>query len=453
MKKISGLFLLAAICQLQAQAQTISKPDVHDIVHSLTDNLTDKYPFPELSAQYKTAILKNEAAGKYNNLSASQLAEKLTADLQQTHKDVHLHIVNDSAMYARLTTSQPEVRQHSEDDELASQRRNNYNFRAVELNPATSTAYIRIDGFLATQEAFEMAAAAMNLAAYSKYVVIDLRTNGGGSGEMGRFLASYFYPAGDEQFYLNGFYKERGRDVQEWTYSFVPGRRNPHAKVFLLQGRGTGSAAEGMTYALQQLHRATIVGDTSAGAGIAGTFLPLKDNLVVFLPFKMVVGPGTNVGWEGTGVIPDIATGQEDAYAVVQKMIFKDMAQNANTPAEKELAQWMMEDTVLNATATQATTSPSDLTGQYTNNVSITLENGTLQYHKAEPGKPVQTFTMRELKHDVFVVIDLNKSYGSNSSRVYVNRDENGKIKGFTRKVLINGNRVYIVPASYEPVH
>ncbi|WP_255501619.1 hypothetical protein [Olivibacter sp. SDN3] len=35
----------------------------------------------------------------------------------------------------------------------------------------------------------------------------------------------------NEQFYLNDFHKDRKFDEQEWTCSFVPGRRNPDAKV------------------------------------------------------------------------------------------------------------------------------------------------------------------------------------------------------------------------------
>ncbi|KQM74837.1 hypothetical protein ASE74_02330 [Pedobacter sp. Leaf216] len=122
----------------------------------------------------------------------------------------------------------------------------------------------------------------MNTAAYSQYVIIDVRANGGGILQMGRFLASYFFAAGDEKFYLNGFYKDRTHDEQEWTYSFVPGRRNVNGKVFILISPNTGSAAEGFAYAMQKMHRATIIGEASAGAGIAGSYIPLKNNLVAF---------------------------------------------------------------------------------------------------------------------------------------------------------------------------
>ncbi|MFC6101883.1 S41 family peptidase [Olivibacter domesticus] len=323
LKLTPALLIVFLVCSFSIKAQELNDIDTHDIVQKLAAKLTEVYPFPEIAEQYKKTLLKKEVKGQYKNLSEDSLAVKLTHDLREIHKDVHLRVMRNEDTYRRLTT--PEKRRSEDNVELARMKKQNYGFKSVEINGETSTAYINIPGpFWGNQEAFEMAAAAMNMAAYSKYVILDIRHNPGGTGHMGRFIASYFYEAGNEKFYLNGFYKDRKMDEQEWTYSYVPGRRNPDAKVYILVGPGTGSASEGLAYAMQKLGRATIVGDTTAGAGIAGTFVPLKSNLIAFVPFKMVIGPNSNEGWEGIGVIPDVQTGKGDALEATRKLIEKD---------------------------------------------------------------------------------------------------------------------------------
>lgn len=323
LKLTPALLTVFLVCSFSIKAQELNDTDTHDIVQKLATKLTEVYPFPEIAEQYKKTLLKKEAKGQYKNLSEDSLAVKLTHDLREVHKDVHLRVMKNKDTYRRLTT--PEKRRSQDDVELARMKKQNYGFKSVEINGETFTAYINIPGpFWGNQEAFEMAAAAMNMAAYSKYVILDIRHNPGGTGHMGRFIASYFYNAGNEKFYLNGFYKDRKMDEQEWTYSYVPGRRNPDAKVYILVGPGTGSASEGLAYAMQKLGRATIVGDTTAGAGIAGTFVPLKSNLIAFVPFKMVIGPNSDEGWEGIGVIPDVQTGKGDALEATRKLIEKD---------------------------------------------------------------------------------------------------------------------------------
>lgn len=438
-------FVVALLFFQCASAQQVSNADAHEAVVKLSDLLTNQYPFPEISAQYKATLLKNDAAGKYNGLTEAQLAEKITADLQKTHKDVHLHVFRDESRFERATTHAKH--DNAEANEQEGYRRANYGFKNVDIDPVTSTAYVNVPGpFLGSQEAFEAAAAAMNMAAYSKHVIIDLRANGGGTGQMGRFLASYFYNAGDEKFYLNGFYKDRSHDEQEWTYSYVPGRRNPDAKVYLLVGRGTGSAAEGFAYALQKLKRATIVGDTTAGAGIAGTFMELKANLMVFLPFKMVVAPNSLVGWEGTGVIPDIETGKEDAKTVTAKLILHEIAQDKAGTPEGDAAQWQLDDSLLlNPAVVNVAEKYAALVSVYNENkASIIIDKDGLKWNRMEPGKPVQSCIMKELKNNVLTIINLNGNIGVNNSRLYVELDEAGHVKSLTRKTLLTNGTIYV---------
>jgi len=66
------------LSSLPSFAQTVNDADMHEIVTKLADRLVAVYPFPEISAKYKEDLLKNEAAGHYNNLTEATLAAKLT---------------------------------------------------------------------------------------------------------------------------------------------------------------------------------------------------------------------------------------------------------------------------------------------------------------------------------------------------------------------------------------
>ncbi|MFL6858289.1 MAG: S41 family peptidase, partial [Allosphingosinicella sp.] len=86
------------------------------------------------------------------------------------------------------------------------------------------------------------------------------------------------------------------------------------AKVFVLTSGATASAAEHMTLALKRTHRATIVGEPTAGAGNYGGQNPLDGGrFSVFIPVGRTYDPNTGKGWEGTGIAPDVAVPAERA--------------------------------------------------------------------------------------------------------------------------------------------
>jgi C-terminal processing protease CtpA/Prc len=441
--RLLGTAMALALFNLPSFAQTVNEADRHAVVTKLTDRLVEVYPFPEISAKYKEALLKAEADGRYNNLTEAELASRLTEDLRKTHKDVHLR-VSRSAPRGPMG-NRPQVNTDA---------KSNYGFKKVEIDAATSTAYVNIPGpFMGSQEAFEMAAAAMNMSAYSKYVILDVRHNPGGTGQMGRFLASYFYNPGREQFYLNGFYKDRKRDEQEWTYAYTPGKHMPDAKVYILTGRGTGSASEGFAYAMQKLKRATIVGDTSAGAGIAGGNVQLGSNLQAFIPIKMVVGPNDNVGWEGIGVVPEVLTGKEDALVATRKLILKDIIETSTDSLQKVAAQWVIDnDGIAANAATNMKSKYGELAGKYSNNITITNVKGNLQWNRVEPGKPVESYPLKEVKPDVLVISGLNANLGPNSSRIYIKRDAKGKLDMLVRKTLMGNGSVSESPQTLKKI-
>ena len=75
----------------------------------------------------------------------------------------------------------------------------------------------------------------------------------------------------------------------------------------MLTSGATGSAAEHLTLALKRTGRATIVGETTAGAGHYGGMRPIGDHFAAFIPVGRTFDPDTGDDWEGDGVAPDVS--------------------------------------------------------------------------------------------------------------------------------------------------
>ena len=109
-----------------------------------------------------------------------------------------------------------------------------------------------------------MAAAAMTLLAQSPALIIDLRQNGGGMGDMVELLAAYIL---DKPTEISGTYdRPTDRHTRSFTPSWVPGRRFGGTRpVFILISRRTFSAAEAFAYDMQAAGRARVIGERSGG--------------------------------------------------------------------------------------------------------------------------------------------------------------------------------------------
>jgi len=90
-------------------------------------------------------------------------------------------------------------------------------------------------------------------------------------------------------------------------------RRLQTAPVYYLTSRRTASAAEHLALAFKRTHRATLIGETTRGAGHYGGLMPLGERFAVFVPVGRTYDPDTGWDWEGKGVAPDVATGADEA--------------------------------------------------------------------------------------------------------------------------------------------
>lgn len=114
---------------------------------------------------------------------------------------------------------------------------------------------------------------------------------------------------------LSVYWSNTGETVVRRTPDEVPGPRRTEVPLFVLVDRGSGSAAEDVPFVLQNLGRATMVGETTAGAGRNNAYFPAGKGMAASISISRVTEPGTGREWEGVGVVPDIVTSSDEALS------------------------------------------------------------------------------------------------------------------------------------------
>ena len=144
------------------------------------------------------------------------------------------------------------------------------------------------------------------LKAGAQGLVFDLRDNGGGLVEEAQLVASQFLPAGAT------IVTTRGRTQPTETLTAVGGAIPAKIPVAVLVNRGTASAAEIVTGALQDHRRAVVVGTHTFGKGVFQEVTTLPNGGALKITVGEYFTPnGRNLGGggikEGAGITPDIA--------------------------------------------------------------------------------------------------------------------------------------------------
>jgi hypothetical protein len=312
---------------------------VEAIVERVSKLLVARYVFADTA--HKMAERLRAETPKYRSLkTAEEVAKAMEKDLRTVAKDVHVGIEFDPPLFANLSAPAPSTPEAAERD-LSEERRRNYGFAKSE-RLAGNIGYLEITRMSSAVggEAGNVAAGAMASLASADAVILDLRRNPGGSGRMNQFVASYFFAPDDERWLVTNENRSEGKLRQEWTQVYVPGARMPAAPLYILVGPNTGSAAEGFAYSLQALKRATVIGTPTAGGAHSGSYVPIRDGIVLFLPTGRVTSPVTKSNWEGAGVQPDERINSGKALPKAHLMAMERLRPTWKTPEQRAEADW-----------------------------------------------------------------------------------------------------------------
>lgn len=136
-------------------------------------------------------------------------------------------------------------------------------------------------------------------------LVFDLRANGGGLVSEARLIASIFIQSGT-------IVTTRGRAQPTIVLSAVGDAIPAHVPMVVLVDRDTASASEIVTAALQDHHRATVVGTHTYGKGVFQELDPLSGGGAIKITVGEYFTPnGRNLGGggvkEGAGITPEVS--------------------------------------------------------------------------------------------------------------------------------------------------
>ena len=303
-----------------------------EIVTTALSLLRANYVFPEVAEQAATAVEARLAAGEYDNLDEITLTELLTSHLQEVTGDKHLRIglgggpgpgpggpgpgPGGPGPGPGPGPDETEPGNH-EARRLAMRQRgrmDNFGIRRVERLDG-NVGYLDLRRVAMAANAGPAVAAAMELVAGTYALIFDLRHNGGGAPDGVALWCSYLLT--EEPTHLNDiFHADTGKTRQFWSLPYLPGTRYVDRPVYVLTSSHTFSGGEELCYNLQALGRAELIGETTGGGAHPTRGFPISSAVMIGIPFARSINPVTGTNWQGTGVIPDVAVPEAEAYDV-----------------------------------------------------------------------------------------------------------------------------------------
>lgn len=325
---LAAQIVAAPAATTQAAAKTpFVKAEADAVVRELATKLEEDFVFPEVGKAYANLLRSKLAAGAYSSFTdAEAFAAAVTSDLQAIHQDRHLRL------NPPRVDGQGMRRMMREPDGASGVAKSGW--------LADGVAYIRFDLFPGNDATIADIRKFLVTHKDAKTLIIDARAHrGGGLAEMDVLFPQLFAkptvlvgmdtrvaveqrqgnPAGDAS-----LRKISGPEGVVRREHYVTPAAHPtalsKAKVYLLTSHRTGSAAEHLSLSLKRTKRATLVGETTAGAGHYGGMAPLGHGYSAFIPVGRTFDPDTNEGWEGTGVKPDVEVPADKALDEALKL-------------------------------------------------------------------------------------------------------------------------------------
>jgi hypothetical protein len=429
--RILFILLLSATCSFgQARPPSGGPPipeltpaQIHTVIDSLCSRLKQAYIFPDTAvkmAQYLQAQYKKGVYANYKD--PNQLAARLAGDLQAAHHDDHLRVMSLPPHPEPRRTDTTGAAQWEKEENarrLAEAQAANFSFVRAEVLTG-NIGYIRFDGFTGNvDEATPTVASALRFVANTRALIIDLRSNGGGSPWMVTRIESFFFP---ERTHMNDIVSRDEATIEMWTDPAKAEGLIFSKPVYILACRGTHSAAEDFTYGMQSVHRAVVVGETTIGGAHPTRDFDIAFGIFAAIPGSRSLNPYTHTDWEGTGVRPDLPAPLDKALEAAESAIFTHELQQAGTDEEKGQVQWQLNKfKAAHTTATADSSALAAYTGVYEGGLDFYIRGRDLYCRNPERGGG--EFKLQYFAPDQFVLDE--------NVQLEFTHNPAGKVEGF----------------------
>lgn len=319
-------------------AATLTAEQRAAAVAEIVKTVNDRYVFPERTPAIVARLNDSLAAGRYDTDQPGAFAERVTADLRASSTDRHMYLNYDPDEFAAAAGG--EDGNDAALDAVWDRRalRGAHGLAKTELL-AGNIRYLRISGFQWVNDQTGLAYdGAMRFLQGGDAVIIDIRSNGGGSHAAVRYLLSHFMD-GDQ---LDITFLQAGEEpIQSRTLEYLPAGRMKGKPLYVLTDRYVGSAAEAFAYDVQQFHLGVLVGQTTGGAANNNEFSPVPPGFMLSVSSGRPVHPVSGTNWEGVGVAPDVAVDPDLALATAESLALEDLLKRADAaPADRADWEW-----------------------------------------------------------------------------------------------------------------
>ena len=219
------------------------------------------------------------------------------------------------------------------------------NIQSVYQRSIGTTGYLRVTGFdQKTGKEFTEAAKAMAKSKGLTGVIIDLRNNAGGFLDSAILMSSALLKKGDLIVRGGKSAADSGAATVQTDGDVFNG-----LPIVLLINSGSASASEVVAGALQDNHRATLVGLPSFGKGLVQTVFPLdkgERGAVIVTTMRYYSPSGRSI--QKTGILPDLiaARNAEEARQTVDADVIFSEATLAHAPDNETGEKRQMVDKV-----------------------------------------------------------------------------------------------------------
>lgn len=332
---LSVLALTAQLTAVQQAPMELTDAVKTQTIDALVKNLNERYVYPEVAKKFETSLKSWMANTDYKAINdPEKFAEQINELLKKEAKDAHLRFrYSPKPLPQRDRPAEPsaaEIKQYEQHVKFS-----NAAFERVERLPG-NVGYISFRGFEEPADMARPLSAAMKFLENSDAMIVDLRQNGGGDPAGVQLFCSYFFTA--KPVHLNNIWYRKGDKVEKtesWTLKTIDGPRFPEIPLYVLTGKRTGSGAEECAYNFQQLHRATLIGESTWGGANPGGVVRLGDHFGCFIPSGRAENPYTKTNWEGTGVLPDVKVESPTALKEAHILALKKLLAGAKDPDRK----------------------------------------------------------------------------------------------------------------------
>ena len=278
----------------------LGAPAIAETVEALAGTVDQNYFDPVVAGQVAAALRQSLASNAYANATTpKELAQLLTGDMFKWTRDKHLAV----AVAAEPASSPSRGAPADQDSGI----------RKAEILSG-NIGYLDITGLPHPVVARDALAAAMRSLRGADALILDLRDNLGGSPDTAALVLSYMLDKPGLP--LFEIVARSGATQQYATDAGALPGRDGKRPLYVLTSAGTFSAGEGLAFILHEQGRATVIGETTAGAANPGDIYHLNDLFDVFVPNGKVVSAVNRGNWERVGVVPDIGVPAVDALRV-----------------------------------------------------------------------------------------------------------------------------------------